>query len=84
MPDVLEFASQHMAWLHRQVRILALDGLHPGQLIQADRAFSSGGPFGRTGIDLTALANLLVALRIGHLVQPIAEAVWLQTPFLSR
>src|SRR3981081_4555589 len=41
MPDVLEFASEHMAWLHGQVRTLARPRLHAGQFIYADRAFSS-------------------------------------------
>ncbi len=84
MPDVFELASQDMAWLHRQVRILALQGLHPGQLIRADRALPALGPFGGTCIDLTAVADLLVTVRIRHLVQPVPEAVWLQAPFLSR
>ena len=84
MPDVFELASQDMAWLHGQVRILALQGLHPGQLIHADRALPALGPLGGTCIDLTAVANLLVTLRIGHFIQPIPEAVWLQAPFLSR
>src|SRR5258708_9965861 len=84
MPDVLELTSQHMTWLHGQVRRLAFQGLHPGQLIHTDRALSALGPFGSTRIDLTAVADLLVPLRIGHLVQPVAEAVRLQAPFLTR
>ena len=68
MPDVLEFASQHMAGLHRQIGSLAFQGLHAGQFIYADGAFSSFGPFRGMSIDLAAVANLLVALRIGHLV----------------
>src|SRR5690348_14093613 len=39
MPDVFELAPEHMARLHRQVGMFALDGLHAGQLIQTDRAF---------------------------------------------
>src|SRR5947209_13741900 len=75
MPHVLAFASEHMAWLHGQVGILAGPRLHTSQLIHADRAFSSFGSFGRICIDLTPIANLLVALPIRHLVEPIAEAV---------
>ena len=84
MPEVLEFASQDMAWLHGQIGRLALQGLHPGQFIHADRAFSSFGPFSSMCVDLTPIANLLIALRIGHLVQPVPASMRLQTPFLSR
>ncbi len=84
MADVLELPSQHMTRLHGQVGRLAFQGLHSGQLIHADRALPALGPFGSTCIDLTAVADLLVPLRIRHLVQPVAEAVRLQAPFLSR
>lgn len=84
MPDVFELASQDMARLHRQVRMFAFQGLHPGQFIHADRALPTCGPCGSTGIDLTPIADLLITLRIGHLIQPIAEALRLQAPFLSR
>ena len=33
MPDVLEFASEHMTWLHGQVGILALERLDASQFI---------------------------------------------------
>ena len=84
MPQVLKFASQHMAWLHGQVGILAFERLHTRQFVYTDRAFSSFGSFGSTRIRLTAVANLLVSLRIRHLIEPIAEAVRLQAPFLSK
>jgi hypothetical protein len=84
MPDVFEFASQHMARLHRQVGMFALQGLHPGQLIHADGALAVFGSLGGTRIHLTAIADLLVALPICYLVQPVPEAVRLQAPFLSR
>ena len=84
MADVLEFASEHMAWLHGQVGILALERLDAGQFICANGAHPAPGPFAGTCIDLTSIANLLIALRIGHLIQPIAEALRLQAPFLSR
>ncbi len=83
MPHVLELAPQHMAGLHRQVRMFALQSLHPSQFIHADSALSLLGPFRGTGIHLTSLDNFLVALLIGYLRQPVAEAVRLQAPFLS-
>ena len=61
MPNVLEFASQHMTGLHGQVGMLALDGLHAGQLIHADAAFSLLGSLGSARIHLTALDNFLLA-----------------------
>src|SRR5260370_40630832 len=84
MPNIFKLAPEHMAWQHRQIRMFALQCLHTCQFIHADRAFSPFGPFSSTSVDLTPIANLLITLHIGHLVQPIAEAVWLQTPFLSR
>ena len=83
MPKVLEFTSQDVAWLHGQVGMLAREGLHPGQLIHADRALSLLGSLRSTGIDLAPLHNFLLPLRIGYLGQPIAEALRLQAPFLS-
>jgi hypothetical protein len=65
MPDILEFASQHMTGLHRQVGMLALDGLHAGQFIQTDTAFALLRPLRRLGIDLTALDNLFVPVLVG-------------------
>ena len=64
MPDVLEFASQHMTGLHRQIRMLALDGLHTGQFIHADAAFAALGSLGSLGIHLTSLDDLFVSTRI--------------------
>ena len=84
MPEVLEFASEHMVWLHGQVGSLTLQGLHAGQFIHADRAFSSFGPLGRTCIDLTAIADLLVALRIRHLVLFFWGAGWLLNALFAR
>ena len=66
MPDVLEFASQHMTRLHGQVRMLALDGLHAAQFIQTDAAFALLSPLRRLGIDLTPLDNLFVSALVGH------------------
>jgi len=84
MPDVLKLPPQHMAWLHGQVRMLTLGGLHPGQLIQADRTFPLPGSFRSARIYRASLANLLAPLLIGDLGQPIAESVRLETPFLSN
>ena len=61
MSDVLEFPSQHMAGQHRQVGMLALYGLDTGQLVHADGAFPG------SGIHLTPLDNLFIAVFIGHL-----------------
>src|SRR2546421_9579114 len=83
MPNVLELTTQDMTRLHGQVGMLALQGLHPGQLIQTDGAFPLLGPLGRTGIQTTPLDNFLVASLIGHLGQPVAEEVRLEPPFFS-
>src|SRR2546421_5866640 len=63
--------------------MLALYGLHAGQLIHTDGAFSLLGSLGGAGIDAASLDNFFVALRIGDLGQPIAETVRLEPPFLS-
>ena len=84
MPDILKLAPQDMARLHRQVRMLALDRLHPRQFIQADRAFPVPGSFGGLRIDLTSLNDFLFPPLVGNFRQPIPEAVRLQPPFLSR
>ena len=67
MPDVLEFASQHMTRLHRQIRMLALDRLHAGQFVHADAALAVLSSLFRLGIHLTALDDLFVSALIGHL-----------------
>jgi len=64
MPDVLEFASQYMTRLHGQIRMLALDGLHAGQLVHADAAFAALGSLGSLSIHITALDDLFVSARI--------------------
>src|SRR5260370_15952980 len=64
MPDALEFASQHMAGLHGQVGMLALDGLHASQLIHADAAFTLLSPLRSLSIHFTPLHNLFVSARI--------------------
>ena len=66
MPDVLEFPPQHMARLHGQVGMLALEGLHPSQLIHTDGPFALLSPLRRLGIQLTALDNLFVSALIGN------------------
>src|SRR5712692_2432398 len=63
--------------------MLALQGLHTGQLIQADRAFPLCSALGGTCIQLTALDTLFVSPLIGNLGYPVAEPVRLQPPFLS-
>ena len=64
MPDVLEFPPQHMTGLHRQVGMLAFDGLHAGQFVHADAALAVLGSLFRLGIHLTALDDLFVSARI--------------------
>ena len=66
MPDVLEFSPQHMSWLHRQVGMFALDGLHPAQLIQTDGPLAVPGSLWSTRIDLTPLDKLFVTVFIGN------------------
>jgi hypothetical protein len=56
-----------MTGLHGQVRMLALDGLHAGQFVQADAAFAASGSLFRSGVHLTALDDLFVAALIGYL-----------------
>jgi len=53
-----------MTGLHGQVGMLALDGLHAGQFVQTDAAFALLRPLRSLGIDLTALDNLFVPVRI--------------------
>ncbi len=67
MPDILEFASQHMTWPHRQVGMLALERLNAGQFIHAEGTFALLGPLRSPGIHLTPLDNLFVSALIGHL-----------------
>src|SRR5215470_16594225 len=72
-----------MARLHGQVRILALQGLYASHLIHTDGRFASCGSLSRTGIHLTLFTNFLVALGIRNFRQPGAEAVRLQSLFLT-
>ena len=66
MSDVLELASQHMSRLHRQVGMLARDGLHPGQLVHADGAFAALGPLRCLSIPFTSLDKLFVWALVGN------------------
>jgi hypothetical protein len=84
MPDILKLTPQYATWLYGKIRMFAFDGLDAGQFIHADGAFSLFRPFSCAGIHLTALPNFLLAPLIGHLRQPIAEAVGLQPTFLSK
>ncbi|GAC1648985.1 MAG: hypothetical protein NVS4B9_40270 [Ktedonobacteraceae bacterium] len=67
MPDVLEFVSQHMTGLHRQVGMLALDSLHAGQFVHTNAARAVLGSLFRLGIHLTTLDDLFVSALIGNL-----------------
>ncbi len=44
-PDILEFPSQHVASLHRQIRLSTLQCLDAGEFIHAERAFPVFGSF---------------------------------------
>ena len=67
MSDILELPPQHMTGLHRQIRMLALDGLHASQFVHADAAFAALGSLWSLGIHLTPLDDLFVSARICHL-----------------
>ena len=64
MPDVLKFPPQDVSWEHGQVGVFALQGLHAGQLIYADRAFSLPGSRVRLCVDQAAIDDLLFPLRV--------------------
>ncbi|WP_040448443.1 IS66 family transposase zinc-finger binding domain-containing protein [Ktedonobacter racemifer] len=64
MPNVLKLASQHMARLHRQVWMFALQGLPPCQLIHANGALTLPGSLACTPVHLAALDNFLIALGV--------------------
>jgi hypothetical protein len=64
--------------------MLALQRLHPGQLVQANRAFPLFGSLRGLGVHLTPFTNFLVPLFIGNFCQPIAEPMRLNPPFLSK
>ena len=81
MPDILKLTAEHMAWLHRQIRMFAFQSLYPGQFIHADRSFSLFGSLCSLGIDLASLYDFLLPLGVFFLGQPIAEPVRLKAPF---
>ena len=84
MPDLFKLASEPMAWQHWQIRMFALQCLHTRQFIPADRAFAFFGSFNCSCLKLTAFNDFLFPPLIDHFCQPLAEAVRLQPPFLSR
>jgi len=84
VPDIFKLPTEDMTGLHRQIRMFALQRLHAGQLIYADRPFSQGGSFSGVCIDLTALGDFLFPPVIGNFRQPIAETMRLQSLFFSR
>jgi hypothetical protein len=81
--DVFTFTSQHMAWKHRHVRMLAFQCLHTCQLVQIDGTFSLFGSLCRRKIEQTSLMNLLFSLLIRHFCSPVAKPMWLQAPFFN-
>ena len=64
---ILEFASQHLTGPHGQVEMLTFYGLHAGQLIHAETAFTVLGPRRCLGIHFAPLDNLFVSVLIGNL-----------------
>ncbi len=83
MPNILKFPPQDMPWLHGQVGVFAFQGLHPCQLVHADRSFSLSGSLCGLCIDLTPLDDFLLPLGVFFLAEPIAKAVRLEAPLFS-
>lgn len=83
MPNIFKLTAEHGAWLHGQIGMFALQGLHSGQFIYADRALSLLRSFGGLRIELAPLDDLLFPLRVFLLAQPVAKPVRLEAPFLS-
>jgi hypothetical protein len=77
--------SRRKTWKgeHGQVQVFALQCLHPGQLIHADRSFSLFGSLSSLCINLASLHDFLFPLGVFFLGQPIPKPVGLEAPFLS-
>jgi hypothetical protein len=84
VPNILKFPPQDVSRQHGQVRMFAFQGLHPCQLIHADRPFSLLRSLGCLCVDLAPLHDFLFSLRVSFFGQPIAEPVGLEAPFLRR
>jgi hypothetical protein len=70
---VLKLAPLHFSRSQRQSWMLALQSLHPGQLIRADRPFAFFDEFGSLPIDLTDRPCGCFSLRINWRSQPGAD-----------
>src|SRR5215212_688148 len=84
MPDVLKFPPFDVPRLQRQAGMLAFQRLHARQFIGREHPFPRLRQKGRLGIQLTDIAHLGVEGRIDRGRQPVAEAVRLEIPLLSR
>ena len=71
------------ACFHGQGLMFAFQRLHPGQLVGADNRFALPGQLRRLLIQLIDVAHFFIQLFINDWCQPIANQVWLQSPFFS-
>lgn len=78
MPDVLEFTPFHLAWLQGQSRVLAFQGLHPGQLIDAHHPLTLLGQFWRLLIELVDFTHLFIETFIRARGQPVTDQMRLE------
>ena len=83
MPHVLEFAPLDFAGSQRQSRMLALQGLHPRQLIRTHDPFSLFGQLRSLLIHLTDSPDGFLAPRINGRREPIADQVRFEIPFFN-
>ncbi len=85
MTDIFEFAPLDFAWSQGQSRMLALQGLHPGQLVGTDRLFALRGQTGCLLIQGTDRFHCFVPMFIDRRGQPVADQMRLEIPiFPSR
>jgi len=73
LPDVLEFTPLHFAWLDGQSWMLAFQGLHPGQLINAHHPLALLSEFGRLLVELVDSTHLFIEIFIRGRGQPITD-----------
>ena len=70
--DVFVLAPFHQAWVHRQRRRGALQGLHAGHFIDTSGLDALFGPLGGQTVGLTDITTLVVEVRIARRVEPTA------------
>jgi hypothetical protein len=68
--NILELPACNFAWPYRQVRVLALQGLHPRQFIQADHTLPLLRQLGSLLIELVDIGHLLIQAFIWLGCQP--------------